>query len=205
MQIKTLVLGRQIPTNCYVVIDANSKACAVIDPGDESSVILSFIEELGLTPHAVFLTHGHYDHTMAADDLVLEWGIPVYISEEEATTETRPDFYRYRAGPGTRYYKDGDQIQVGGLTFEVLTTPGHSRGSVCLRCENVLFTGDTLFRDDCGRMDLPGGSEAQMMESLKRIYHLEGIDEIYPGHEEHSTLERERRFNAYLRRAGGVG
>lgn len=200
MHIKTIPVG-QLQTNCYVVTDPDTKACVIIDPGDESQRIQRYLEELGLTPHAIFITHGHYDHTMATDDLVVEWGTPVYISKADVSTDTRPNPYRYPASGDTRFWLDGDEIQIDGLTFHVIATPGHSPGSVCIRAEDCLFTGDTLFRDDCGRTDLPGGNSETMMRSLARIDGLPGDLEVYPGHAEATSLDRERRFNHYLRRA----
>lgn len=199
MHIKTLPVG-QLQTNCYIVSD-DTKACAIIDPGDESNLILQYIEDLGLQPQAIFLTHGHYDHTMAIDDIVREWSIPVYISKYEITIDTQPSPYHYMPSGDTRYYDDGDEIAIGGLTFQIIATPGHTLGSVCIRCEDCLFTGDTLFRDNCGRCDLPGGDVNTMMQSLAKIDRLQGIDEVYPGHMDATTLDRERRFNAYLKRA----
>ena len=200
MHIKTLPVG-QLQTNCYIVTDEDSKACAIIDPGDESNLILQYIEDLGLKPQAIFITHGHYDHTMATDDIVRECNIPVYISMRDVAMDDQPTPYRYMSGDDTRFYEDGDNIQVGGLTFQIIATPGHSPGSVCIRCEDSLFTGDTLFRDDCGRCDLPGGNLDTMFQSLAKIDRLQGIDEVYPGHMDATTLDRERRFNAYLKRA----
>lgn len=200
MHIQTLPVG-PIQTNCYIVTDPQTKACAIIDPGDEAPMILQYIESLGLSPQAIFLTHGHYDHTLAADDIAMRWDIPVYISESEVNLNTQPVPLRYSPSVAPRFWVDGDEIQVGSLTFQVIATPGHSPGSVCLRVEDCLFTGDTLFRDDCGRTDFPGSSTQKMMESLARIDQLTGIDEVFPGHEESTTLERERRFNYSLRQA----
>ena len=200
MHIKTIPVG-QLQTNCYVVTDPETKACAIIDPGDEAPAILAYIEAHGITPQAVFLTHGHYDHTMAADDIALEFGIPVYISAQDICTDNRPTPYRYTPSTQPRAWADGDEVQVGGLTFQVIATPGHSLGSVCIRAGDCLFTGDTLFRDDCGRTDLPSGNSQTMLESLARIDALSGIDEVYPGHGAATSLERERRFNYYLRQA----
>ena len=103
--------------------------------------------------------------------------------------------------PCAKDYGEGDTIQVGGLTLKVLATPGHSEGSVTLRCGDVLFCGDTLFAGSCGRTDFPGGSVKKMMESLKRLGELEGDLVVYPGHMEDSTLDRERSWNPYLRQA----
>jgi len=200
MHIKTLPVG-QLQTNCYIVTDEDSKATVIIDPGDESNLILQYIEDLGLKPQAIFFTHGHYDHTMATDDIVKEWDIPVYVSKYEVTVDTQPTPYYYMPSGDTRYYDDGDEIPIGGLTYQIIATPGHSAGSVCIRVGDCLFTGDTLFRDDCGRCDLPGGDLGTMMQSLAKIDRLEGIDEVYPGHMDATTLDRERRFNSYLKRA----
>ena len=200
MHIKTIPVG-QLQTNCYVVTDPQTKACVIIDPGDESHVIGQYLEEFDLTPHAIFITHGHYDHTMATDDLVVAWGIPVYISEADVNTDTRPNPYRYAASGDTRLWADGDEIQIENLTFRVIAAPGHSPGSVCIQVEDCLFTGDVLFRDDCGRTDLPGGNSHTMMQSLARIDKLQGDPEVYPGHAGATSLERERRFNHYLRQA----
>jgi len=200
MHIQAIPVGRLL-TNCYVVTDPETKACVVIDPGDEGPGILHYIRETGLTPQAVFLTHGHYDHTMAADDIASEWNIPVYIGKGDVTDDVRNSHYRYAPKGETRFWKEGDMVEVGNLKFQVLATPGHSPGSVCLFVGNSLFTGDTLFRDDCGRTDLPGSNPNMMIESLAKIEKLPGSPDVYPGHEESSTLDRERRFNHYLRQA----
>jgi len=203
MHIKTIQVG-ELPTNCYVVTDPETKSAAIIDPGDEGHEILAYLAEFELTPRAIFLTHGHYDHTMAVDDIVRVWEIPVYIHKADTTTDTRPDPYLYTIGAETVFYEDGDEIEVGTLTFRVVDTPGHSAGSVCLLVEDCLFTGDTLFRDDCGRMDLPGGDGNLLSESLEKLYKLEDVDEVFPGHMDATTMERERRFNSYLRRSAGL-
>ena len=105
---------------------------------------------------------------------------------------------RYKGGDELCFYKEGDVIPVGKLEFHVMETPGHSRGSVTLRCENALFTGDTLFRGSCGRTDFPGGSMTAIMGSLRRLASLEGDYEVYPGHMDSTTMERERRFNPFV-------
>ena len=199
MHIKTIPVG-SLQTNCYVVTDPGTKACVIIDPGDESSKILRYIEEHSLVPQAIFMTHGHYDHTMAADDIVQAWAVPVYISQVD--TDVRPNPYRYMPSGDTRYWVDEETATIGALSFQVIATPGHSPGSVCLLAGDCLFTGDTLFQDDCGRTDLPGGNGAVMMQSLSCIYRLPGDLEVYPGHANATSLDRERRFNHYLRQAG---
>ena len=100
-----------------------------------------------------------------------------------------------------KYYADGDAVDLPGLRFEVIGTPGHTPGGVTLKCQNALFTGDTLFKGSCGRTDLPGGDMEEELASLKRICSLPGDYEVYPGHMDSSTLSRERLFNYYCRLA----
>lgn len=200
MLIKTLVVG-QIETNCYVVTDENTLKCAVIDPGDESNTIFNYLESNKLKAEAIFLTHGHFDHHMAAYTVSGETGAPVWINAKDAVKTGSFDHFRLTADEKVRFYAEGDVVKVGGLTFEVLETPGHSPGSVTLRCENALFTGDTLFRNSAGRTDLGEGNIQQLLKSLNRLSQLEGDFEVYPGHMDATTLDRERRFNDYMRYA----
>lgn len=199
MLIKTLVVG-QIETNCYIVTDETTLQCAVIDPGDESNLILDYLESNKLKAAAVFLTHGHFDHRLAADAIREDTGAIVWIHRADAVTDGH-DRFKLSADPDVRFYKEGDIIQVGKLTFDVMETPGHSPGSVTLRCEDVLFSGDTLFRDSAGRTDLGEGNIQLLLRSLSRLSHLEGNYEVYPGHMDATTLDRERRFNGYMKHA----
>lgn len=200
MLIKTLVVG-QIETNCYVVTDEASLTCAVIDPGDESNVILDYIESNKLTVVAILLTHGHFDHHLAVYPVREATGAPIYISKADALTEGARDTLKLTADENVRFYGEGDIITVGPLSYTVIETPGHSPGCVTLKCENVLFTGDTLFRDSIGRTDLGGGDMQQLLRSLYRLSQLEGDFEVYPGHMDASTLDRERSFNSYMKYA----
>ncbi len=197
MLIKTLVVG-QIETNCYIVTDEKTLKCAVIDPGDESNVILDYLESNKLTTEAIFLTHGHFDHNLAVYAVNEATGAPIWINEKDTVSDGMRDQFKLTANEKVRRYSDGDKIDVGGLSFTILETPGHSPGSVTLRCENVLFTGDTLFRDSAGRTDLGEGNVQTLLRSLYRLSLLEGDFEVYPGHMDASTLDRERRFNGYM-------
>ncbi len=200
MRIKTLPLGH-LETNCYIITDENTLECAVVDPGDESNTILNYLEDNHLKLREIFLTHGHFDHTGAVETLLEETGARVWLHEKEAAN-TRSEHYRFFAPDNAMYYGEGDRITVGSLTFLVMETPGHSPGSVTLMCGPALFTGDTLFRDSTGRTDLPGGDMETEMASLRRLSALEGDYEVYPGHMDGTTLERERSVNYYLRYAG---
>ena len=129
-----------------------------------------------------------------------EWpDLPLYLHPEDAN-HADPMMNTTPLGPLT-LWRDGDIVPLGKLQVEVLHTPGHTRGSVVLKCRDVLFTGDTLFAGSCGRVDLPGGNEERMMASLRRLAALEGDYQIFPGHSQPSTLERERQSNPYLRQA----
>ena len=200
MLIKTLVVG-QIETNCYIVTDEKTLRCIVIDPGDESNTILDYLESNKLKAEAVFLTHGHFDHHLAAYTVSGETGAPVWINAKDAVKAGCSDHFRLTADEKVRFFTEGDIVKVGGLSFEVLETPGHSPGSVTLRCENALFVGDTLFRNSAGRTDLGEGNIQLLLKSLNRLSQLEGDFEVYPGHMDATTLDRERRFNEYMRYA----
>jgi len=200
MLIKTIPVGH-LDTNCYVVTDENSLSCAVIDPGAEANTILDYIESNNLKCKYVFLTHGHFDHTGAVDDVAEETGATVCMHHLDDCRETSNAHMPYTLREGGRYYQDGDVLEMGSLSFEIIGTPGHTPGGVTIRCGDALFTGDTLFRGSCGRVDLPGGDMDEELRSLKKLCELEGDYEVYPGHMDHSTLERERQFNFYCRRA----
>ena len=203
MLIKTLPVG-YLETNCYVVTDEATLKCAIIDPGDDSNTILDYVESNNLTPVAIFVTHGHFDHVGALSEVQLQTGAPVYLSQRELTQESGRLKIKLSDTPNIKLYAEGDTVAVGGLEFLVLETPGHTMGSVTLRVEHnstrALFTGDTLFAGACGRTDL-GGDMDMMEASLRRLSALDGDFEIYPGHAESSTLSNERRFNYYVRHA----
>ncbi len=189
MKIAVMQLGAY-QTNCYMVWAEGSKTCAVIDPGDEADRILKNIEDRGLTLEAVLLTHGHFDHVGAAKALAKKTGCDVYMNIKELALPGG-----LTAGP--LYYTDPyeDHVTAGGLTFTVLETPGHSEGSICLLCGDVLFSGDTLFAGTCGRTDLPTGSWNKILASLKMLTKLPGDYTVYPGHGPKTTMNTERAEN----------
>lgn len=199
MFIKTLSVGH-LETNCYIVGNEDLAKCVVIDPGDESNTILDYLEEHRLSCAAIFLTHGHFDHVGAVDAVQEETGATVYLCEKD-DTDGHSHAFPYSPNSNSKYYDGGDTIEIAGLVFQVLATPGHTPGSVSLLCEDALFTGDTLFRGSCGRFDLEGGDEDAIMHSLALLCALEGNYDVYPGHGDYTTLQRERSFNYYCREA----
>jgi len=200
MLVKSFTLGH-VQTNCYIVTDENTLECAVIDPGAEANTIMHYLEENKLVCRYILLTHGHFDHTGAVEDVMKQTGATVCMNRRDVRKAITEMGFKYAPPKGTVFFKEGDSFTVGTLVFEVIETPGHSEGSVVFRCGEALFTGDTLFKDSCGRTDFPGCSAKDMMKSLKKLYELSGDYEVYPGHMEGTTLERERRFNYFMRQA----
>ena len=202
MELHILPLG-DYQTNTYIV-SGDGKSCAVIDPGFEPQTILSKVRQLGLTVEAVLLTHGHFDHVGGVKAILAATGCDLYLHRGDFDQPDDPmsRFCYPLAGealPGLRYADDGDLIAAGGLTFRVLSTPGHTKGSVCFQCEDRLFSGDTLFAGSCGRTDLPGGDWNTICRSLARLAALEEDLTVYPGHGPATTLQRERCVNPYMR------
>ena len=200
MHIKTLTVG-PIETNCYVVSDEETQECAVIDPGDESGTILDYLESNNLKCRCILLTHAHFDHVGAVSELMAETGAALYMSEQDNGVPIGSGNECFLAPEGTKFYKDGDTVAVSSLSFRVLATPGHTPGCVCLICGDAIFSGDTLFRDSCGRTDFVSSNTDDMLSSLRRIAELPGDYEVFPGHMSATTLERERRMNYFMHAA----
>ena len=194
INIRILPLGAY-QTNCYIAWGDDSENCIVIDPGYDALQIQNRVEALGKTVSAILLTHGHFDHVGAVKNLVLDTDCKVYIHENELS---QPE--QVTAGPlyYTHTYGEGDTLCLAGLSLRVLHTPGHTPGSVCLLAEDVLFSGDALFQNSIGRTDFPGGSFAQMQDSLQRLKSLPGDFRVLPGHGMATTLDEERNQNPYM-------
>ena len=157
--------------------------------------MLAEICQRGLTLEAILLTHGHFDHVGGVKFLAQRADCPVYIHKEELTL---PESFTDGPLYYTHHYAEGDALTLAGLELHILHTPGHTPGSVCIACEDTLFSGDTLFMDSCGRTDFPGGDGGQMMRSLKRLADLQGDFQILPGHGPATRLSEERKYNPYL-------
>jgi len=203
LKIDVLTLG-SYQTNCYIVWDDASNTCAVIDPGYEPERILSRLNQLGLTPDAILLTHGHFDHVGAVEPLVKATGCRVWIREADYTQHKNPmNDYLYPIHDADfcefHFCEEGEEISAGGLVFYVIETPGHTWGSVCYLCEDVMFCGDTLFAGGCGRIDLPGSDLTAMRNSLQRLREIPENYRVFPGHGDGSSLRREQQANPYLK------
>jgi len=208
MNIETFVVG-YVKTNCYIVYD-DSQNAVIIDPGDNAGKLLDFLNRNSLRLHYIFLTHGHFDHIMAVAELKEATGAKVVIAEGDADCLEKPEKslagkVRMKQRPVTpdALAKDGDTFDAGEMRFTYLLTPGHTKGSAVILSGSAMFSGDTLFEDDCGRCDLPGGDYQEMLRSLRRLYALAGDYNIYPGHDVKTTLSRERIYNANMREAIG--
>ena len=199
----TLPLG-DYQTNCYIVCAAESKTCAVIDPGYFPERILSFLADKGLDLDAILLTHGHFDHVGAVKALVEATGCRLWMKESDYTQRSNPqNDFLYPIHDCSfcevSFCEEGEKISAGGAVFTVMETPGHTWGSVCYLCEDAIFSGDTLFAGSCGRTDLPGGDYGTIVLSLERLAELQGDYTVYPGHGSATTLAQERMYNPYMR------
>lgn len=188
MNIQIVPVG-ELQENCYLLSLEGRDEAVIIDPGDEADRIQ---EALGsLKPVAVLLTHGHHDHTGALHAFA---DLPIYIHPDDEALQQQRSFslggydmlLDSRPKP-TDHVRDGQVLKLAGITFQVLHTPGHTKGSVCYLSGEHIFTGDTLFDGDYGRTDLPGGSMAQMRESLRMLLSLHGLH-AYPGHGGHFII-----------------
>ena len=202
-EVKSMVLG-MIGTNCYLLANRDTKEMIVIDPAASPERISMAAEKYGYHPVAILLTHGHFDHIEAMDQLKDFWNVPVYASEKEEEVLKNPR-YNLSSMMGSSlstkadvWVKDHEVLKLAGFDIHVLLTPGHTTGSVCyyLPEEKLLFSGDTLFQGSCGRTDFPGGSMAQIVRSIKeRLFVLPDDTRVLPGHEGETYIGMEKEYN----------
>ena len=212
MKINHYVVG-QVQTNCYIVINNETKDCFIIDPGASGKQLAEKLKQDNLNPVAVLLTHGHFDHAGAAEELAKEFDIKIYAHEAERDTLADPKKnVSWMIGANESYHvdvflKDNEIINLADFEIKVLHTPGHTEGGCCyyISEEHVVFSGDTLFAESVGRTDFPGGSMSQIVRSiqeklltLSEAGNLETDIMVYPGHNEPTTIETERMNNPYL-------
>ena len=192
--------------NTYLVIDEATRACAIIDPGEESGLILHELSEAGVTPVGIWLTHAHVDHVLGVARLKDATGVPVYLHPADRPLYDRVPqqaiVFGMRAAPlpaPDRELAHGDVLAVGDLAFRVRHAPGHSPGSVVFEGHGAAFGGDVLFQGSIGRTDLPGGDFATLRNSIEReLLTLPDSTIVYSGHGPETTVGRERRTNPFL-------
>lgn len=206
MKIEKFVTGI-ISTNCYLVSNVETHQAVIVDPAAVPKALTEAVERDGLTVEAVLLTHGHFDHTMGLDALLKLWGVPVYVEEEDQEILTDPKLNlssAYTAGftfSDAQSVEDGQILSLAGFQFQVLHTPGHTRGGCCYYAasEQVLFSGDTLFQASVGRTDFPNSSTLDLLRSIReKLLPLPDETVVYPGHMGETTIGYERDHNPYL-------
>lgn len=207
LQIEKLVLG-MMQTNCYLARNKETGRLLIVDPADEPQRVVRKIDDACSRPEAILLTHGHFDHIGAVDALREHYGIPVYALEKEQ--EILEDPVKNLSGmfgggngfcvKADHFLKDGQVLTLAGVEIHVIHTPGHTVGGACYYVpeENVLFSGDTLFRCSVGRSDFPTGSMRQLHDSIhEKLFVLPEDTVVLPGHDAATDIGYEKRFNPY--------
>lgn len=192
--------------NCYFIVAEDGRNCIVVDPGEDDELLAGVIAKNSLSVAAIFITHGHSDHLGATAEVVALTGAPVYGSREAREVLAEPDTHllfpgmpEFAQAQVTNLLEGGEELDIGGIRVAVHATPGHSPGSLTYRAHDGLFCGDLIFSGSVGRTDLPGGSFAQLAESiaaLARTYPESTI--IYPGHGGATSIGKERADNPFL-------
>ncbi|WP_349674452.1 MBL fold metallo-hydrolase [Lacrimispora sp.] len=203
-RIKTYPVG-QIGTNCYIIFREQLKKAMIVDPGDEGEFILEECRKLSVTPEAILLTHGHFDHIMAVKEIKQAFPEIVICAGENEKMLLNDPSVNLSASTGRpclieadRYVTDGEIIDTAGISAHVLATPGHTEGSVCyyMKEEDVLISGDTLFLESLGRTDFPTGDQLKIISSIRgTLFPLPGDTMVYPGHGSVTTIGHEKSYN----------
>lgn len=203
MLVKSSSFGN-MDNNCYLIVDEKTNKSALVDCSEYSEKMINLIGDTDL--EYILLTHGHCDHIAGAKQIKEKYNAKIVIAanDEPMLHSGRLSLAVFIGGQQNDadadvIIKDNDKIILGNIEITVISTPGHTKGSVCYLAENSLFSGDTLFYCSCGRTDFPSGSVEEMMNSLKRLKSLEGDYTVYTGHGSHTTLNFERKNNPYMK------
>lgn len=192
--------------NCYLMVGPSGRRAAIVDPGLDSESLLELLEGRGLELEWIVNTHGHLDHAAGNRFFKERTGARLIIHPDDSPFLTQLQRSGTLFGlelenspPPDAHFRDGQPFRFDGLDFEVIHTPGHSPGGVCLRLDRTMLVGDTLFCGSIGRTDLPGGSHEQLIRSIReRLFPLPGDTVCYPGHGPETTLDQERRHNPFV-------
>ena len=209
LTVKALILG-DLQTNCYIVGNDGCKKCAVIDPADNALKILSTAKDMGLEIESILLTHSHFDHFEALNDLYDATNAKVYVSSIDRPGLTYPQLNlsaSFFGAPLTFEHdvtelNEGDTVNIGDEAWQVISTPGHTPGSLCYiyHTDKIIFSGDTVFAGTIGRTDFPGGDYNSIISSLNRILNHDADYTILSGHGEPTDVGTERKYNPYYKR-----
>lgn len=206
LAIRMMVLG-PVQTNCYFLINEDTREVLIVDPADRAQKIIEWINSEGLKPTAILLTHGHFDHIMGVAGVKKEYNIPIYASKDEVEVLANPQINvstmmgAYLSMKADKLFSDGDVLELAGMKLKVISTPGHTIGSVCfyMEEEKVLISGDTLFEASVGRSDFPTGSSRQLIESIKtRLFALPDDTDVFPGHGGTTSIAYEKAHNPFI-------
>lgn len=206
LKVNQYVVG-PVQTNCYFAINDELKELLIIDPGASARQLAERVREEGCRPVAILLTHGHFDHATAAEELAKEFDIPIYAHEDEKETLEDSELNAsWMMGDHLIFHadvfvKDEEELDLAGFHIRVLHTPGHTVGGCCyyFPYEEVVFSGDSLFCTSIGRTDFKKGSTSDLIRAIKeKLMTLPDRTTVYPGHNDVTTIENERMYNPYL-------
>ena len=203
--IKTIVAGL-VGTNCYILKDNSSDEGIIIDPGDNAAGILAYIRAEKIDVKVIALTHGHFDHIGAVEELRKSLNVPVAVHADDADMllDGKRNLSAFMGSPmvikpADIILNDGDCISFGGCSLRVISTPGHTKGGICLYGGGALFSGDTLFAGSVGRTDFPGSSTKDILDSVQnRLSRVSDSTKVFPGHGPTSQMGIERESNPYM-------
>lgn len=201
MEVARIPVG-SLETNCYIA--SSGGKCVVLDPGGDAEEILRRVLAKGLEVEAILLTHGHFDHFLAAGRVQESTGAPVFVGEDDMPYLKDPGWMRQfipsnlALPEDVRPLREGDSVSVGKESLSVMHTPGHSPGSCCFRASGVVFAGDLVFWRGVGRTDLPGGDPDILRRSIQRVMALPGSTSVYPGHGPATSVDDEKSGNTFL-------
>ena len=198
LKVITIPVG-PLSANCHIVYSNEQSKALIIDSGGDFSLIQDTLKRINKQAGAVILTHCHFDHVMATAEFA-EIGVPVYMHEKDVDFITNSgNLAKYFGLKLKPFIVDnrliGGDIDICGYKITIIETPGHTEGGICIKIQNLLFTGDTLFKSGCGRTDFPSGNELKLIQSAKRLFAIEEDLILYTGHGEATTLEKERKTN----------